>query len=114
MRKVIACLLFVVFFADRSVASTYHLNIDEENEQECKNIAKAAQAFMEFRQGGSSILSVLDSVDSVIKDKDRARISKLIVQDAYSQPTYNTESAKRNQLNSFTAKYYVECMKLIK
>lgn len=38
------------------------------------------------------------------------KITNLIIRDAYEQPSYSTPSIKEEQLNEFSAKYYLGCM----
>ena len=38
------------------------------------------------------------------------KIIGLIIRDAYEQPSYSTPSIKEDQLNEFSAKYYLGCI----
>lgn len=102
----LVCLVSPVAFAKQQAV------VSDSNESECLNIAKAAEIFMEQKQKGIPFTAAMKIVSDAIKDKDRAEIVMLIVQDAYTRPTYTSKTQNQDQLNAFSVEYYSKCMKM--
>lgn len=113
MKKIIL-FISIVFISTLVFSAPNKKSAKEQHEENCVNLAKLAQTFMTSKQNGVSILSSLETVNTIIKDEQRAEIIRLIVKDAYSQPNYTTPSVKEEQLNEFTAKYYIGCSEMYK
>lgn len=113
MKKIIL-LLSILFLTTSVFSGPAKKSPKEQHEENCVSLAKLAQTFMASKQKGVSILSSLETVNTIIKDEQRAEIVRLIVKDAYSQPNYTTPSVKEEQLNEFTAKYYIGCSEMYK
>ncbi|MBO1280175.1 hypothetical protein [Acinetobacter nosocomialis] len=113
MKKIVLFLSIIILTT--SVMAVPNKKTDQEqHEENCVNLAKLAQTFMTSKQKGVSILSSLETVNTTIKDDQRAEIIRSVVKDAYSQPNYTTQSMKEDQLNEFTAKYYIGCSEMYK
>ena len=72
-----------------------------------------ANVIMKQKQNGLPLIKALEANDSALKknfDKNMHKIVSLIIRDAYEQPSYSTPSIKEEQLNEFSAKYYLGCM----
>lgn len=85
----------------------------KKHEKICRNYMMIANEIMQQKQSGKSLLTALRVNDLVLKDtkdENMANIINLIIRDAYNQPNYSTPSIKQEQLNEFSAKYYLGCM----
>ena len=86
---------------------------DNEHEQNCRSTMEFAQAVMQHKQNGMPLSKALEANDYAFKknpDKNMQKITSLIIRDAYEQPSYSTPSIRQEQLNEFSAKYYLGCM----
>ncbi|MDV2440211.1 hypothetical protein QR665_12130 [Acinetobacter gerneri] len=83
-----------------------------QHEENCKKITSMAQVVMKARQNGSPILNMLAAAEKSSKDEQSVKITKMMVEDAFSQPKYYSEEAKKDAVNEFSAKYYLGCMKM--
>lgn len=76
---------------------------------------RVANTLMKARQNGMSLDKMLEVNDKAYldtKNSNMRQISQMIIRDAYEQPNYKTESYKQEQLNEFSSKYYLGCMKM--
>ena len=88
---------------------------NNEHENNCRMYMEMANTIMKQKQDGLPLAKALDANDYAFKknpDKNMKNIIGLIIRDAYEQPSYSTPSIKREQLNEFSAKYYLGCMKM--
>lgn len=115
MKKVllgaILCGVTTVGFADQTKEVT-QASINEFKEQYCDAVLSMSKVIMKGKQSGIPI----DRALSLIKDEKGSEnifteTNKLIVLDAYDQPNFSSEKYKNEQLNDFTAKQYISCMK---
>ncbi|MER8208025.1 hypothetical protein ABS232_02295 [Acinetobacter baumannii] len=86
---------------------------DSEHEQNCRNTMEIANVIMQQKQNGMPLMKALEANDYAFKknpDKNMQKIINLITRDAYEQPSYSIPSIKEEQLNEFSAKYYLGCM----
>lgn len=86
---------------------------DKQHEENCRAYMDLAHTFMEQKQKGLSLQEALKGNDFAYKqnkDDGMYKIVNMIIRDAYSQPNYSTPSIKTEQLNEFSAKYYLGCM----
>lgn len=83
------------------------------HEKNCRMYMEMANTIMKQKQNGMPLIKALEANDSALKqnpDKNMHKIIGLIIRDAYEQPSYSTPSIKEDQLNEFSAKYYLGCM----
>lgn len=85
-------------------------------ESYCMIVLSVAETSMKAKQSGMSIKKALEvSTKFFANDKNDEfnleGISKQMIMDAYAQPDYWGEEYKKRQLNEFTAKHYLTCMK---
>lgn len=111
MRKILlACFLLCVplsVFA-KTVSNSEH-------ESNCRMLMDMANTIMKNKQDGLPLIKVLEANDAAFQknpDKNMYEIINKIARDAYSQPSYSTPSIKSDQLNEFSAKYYLGCMEM--
>lgn len=86
---------------------------DKQHEENCRVYMDLAHTFMEQKQKGLTLQKALEGNDFAYKqDKDMNmyKTVNMIIRDAYSQPSYSTPSIKSEQLNDFSAKYYLGCI----
>lgn len=86
---------------------------DSVHEKNCRVYMEMANVIMKQKQNGLPLIKALEANDSALKknfDKNMHKIVSLIIRDAYEQPSYSTPSIKEEQLNEFSAKYYLGCM----
>ena len=98
------CLSFGVYAKNTSNAN---------HEKNCRMYMEMANTIMKQKQNGMPLIKALEANDSALKqnpDKNMHKIIGLIIRDAYEQPSYSTLSIKEDQLNEFSAKYYLGCM----
>ena len=101
----------VVGFLTLSVYAKDASNIKQE--KNCRMYMEMANTIMKQKQNGMPLIKALEANDSALKqnpDKNMHKIIGLIIRDAYEQPSYSTPSIKEDQLNEFSAKYYLGCM----
>ena len=82
-------------------------------EKNCRMYTEMANTIMKQKQNGMPLIKALEANDSALKqnpDKNMHKIIGLIIRDAYEQPSYSTPSIKEDQLNEFSAKYYLGCI----
>lgn len=85
---------------------------DKEHEASCRAMLDVAYAVMQKKQEGMSLKEMLDRNDEAYKSQPNEFLyetSKEIVKDAFSQQEVLD---KKKQLNDFSAKYYLGCMKM--
>ncbi|MBU3845572.1 MAG: hypothetical protein H9855_01070 [Candidatus Acinetobacter avistercoris] len=85
---------------------------DSTHEKNCRMYMEMANAIMKQKQGGVPLIKALEANDAALKknpDNNMHKIVSLIIRDAYEQPNYSTPSIKEEQLNEFSAKYYLGC-----
>lgn len=75
--------------------------------EQCKIVAQISKKVMEIRQGGISMIDAMDAMEG-------NKLGIMLVKDAYSTPSYKTESFKQNAINEFSNKYTAMCFKLVK
>lgn len=83
------------------------------HEKNYRMYMEMANTIMKQKQNGMPLIKALEANDSALKqnpDKNMHKIIGLIIRDAYEQPSYSTPSIKEDQLNEFSAKYYLGCM----
>ena len=83
------------------------------HEKNCRMYMEMANTIMKQKQNGMPLIKALEANDSALKqnpDNNMHKIIGLIIRDAYEQPSYSTQSIKEDQLNEFSAKYYLGCM----
>ncbi|HGX3401732.1 TPA: hypothetical protein ACNH0W_003304 [Acinetobacter nosocomialis] len=88
---------------------------DSEHEQNCRNTMEIANVIMQTKQNGMPLIKALEANDYALKNnpnKNMQKVTNLIIRDAYEQPSYSTPSIKQEQLNEFSAKYYLGCMEM--
>ena len=74
-----------------------------------------ANTIMKKKQNDLPLIKALEANDSAFKqnpDKNMHKIISMIIRDAYEQPSYSTPSIKEEQLNEFSAKYYLGCISM--
>lgn len=114
MIKLYVCILMLLSSTIVSAESVKPVS-DSQHEKNCRDIMGVANTFMKARQNGMSLAKMLEVNDRAYldtKDSNMRKISTMIIRDAYEQPNYKTESYKQEQLNEFSAKYYLGCMKM--
>lgn len=114
MIKLYACILILVSSSIVSAESVQPVS-DSEHEKNCRDIMRVANTLMKARQNGMSLDKMLEVNDRAYldtQDSNMRQISQMIIRDAYDQPNYKTESYKQDQLNEFSSKYYLGCMKM--
>lgn len=116
MKKVLLLALIgwsVVFSISVSAKSPVS---DEEHEQNCRNLMGIAENIMTAKQNGIPLSKLLDINNQVLKKNPNEKalhdITNKVIRDAYKQPSYSTPSIKLEQLNEFSAKYYLSCMEM--
>ncbi|HCJ6408844.1 TPA: hypothetical protein NU643_001436 [Acinetobacter baumannii] len=111
MRKIV--LLGLVFLPFLGNASPFPKQAEEEkSEKFCRGWMDIAESIMAEKQKGTSLSIMLKSSDSM-KTKEDERLIRTIIRDAYSQPSYSTPSIKKEQLNEFAARYYLNCIDVV-
>lgn len=90
-----------------------HQTDDEKSDKFCRVWMGIAEDIMLEKQKGTSLSVMLKSSDGM-KRKEDERLVKTIIRDAYAQPSYSTTSIKKEQLNEFSAKYYLNCIDIAK
>lgn len=94
----------------------YAKNISDANHEEnCRMYMDVANTIMKKKQNGLPLIKALEANDSAFKqnpDKNMHKIISMIIRDAYEQPSYSTPSIKEEQLNEFSAKYYLGCISM--
>ncbi|MEG0343517.1 MAG: hypothetical protein RR633_15150 [Acinetobacter sp.] len=88
---------------------------DKVHEKNCRMYMEMANMIMKQKQNGLPLIKALEANDSALKqnpDKNMHKILSLIIRDAYKQPSYSTPSLKEEQLNEFSAKYYLGCIEM--
>lgn len=94
----------------------YAKNISDANHEEnCRMYMDVANTIMKKKQNGLPLIKALEANDSTFKqnpDKNMHKIISMIIRDAYEQPSYSTPSIKEEQLNEFSAKYYLGCISM--
>ncbi|MDA4947212.1 hypothetical protein PGJ90_17820, partial [Acinetobacter baumannii] len=111
MKKII--LIGLIFFPLLALAKPVQPVSDSEHERNCRNTMEIANVIMQQKQNGMPLMKALEANDYAFKknpDKNMQKIINLITRDAYEQPSYSTPSIKEEQLNEFSAKYYLGCM----
>ncbi|OTU69722.1 hypothetical protein [Acinetobacter baumannii] len=111
MKKII--LLGLLYLPALVLAKPAQPVSDSEHEQNCRNTMEIANVIMQQKQNGMPLIKALEANDYAFKknpDKNMQKITNLIIRDAYEQPSYSTPSIKEEQLNEFSAKYYLGCM----
>lgn len=108
MKKILLLCLVCCFMSFGVVA------LEAKDDSNCRSVMRLAESIMKKKQDGSSLSEALSIRDYAFKENPNdVKIKNLvdrIIRDAYSQPNYSTQSIKREQLNEFAAKYYLECM----
>ncbi|EPL3364292.1 hypothetical protein MW728_000512 [Acinetobacter baumannii] len=87
----------------------------ESHEKNCRMLMEMAEGVMEAKQNGMSLsqaLNINDETQEKLKNKSMHKLMQLIIIDAYKQPSYSTPSIKKEQLNEFSAKYYLGCSEM--
>ncbi|EHU1703060.1 hypothetical protein A1Z17_RS05595 [Acinetobacter baumannii] len=113
MKKII--LLSLVFLPILSMAKPSNPINDDERDKNCRMYMELANTVMMQKQNGLPLIKALEANDSALKktpNKNMHKITTLIIRDAYEQPSYSTPSIKQEQLNEFSAKYYLGCMEM--
>lgn len=90
---------------------------DSAHEKNCRMYMEMANTIMKQKQSGIPLIKALEANDAALKqnpDKNMHKIVSLIIRDAYEQPNYSTPSIKEEQLNEFSAKYYLGCAGMYK
>ena len=85
------------------------------HEENCRMYMEMVNTIMKQKQNGMPLIKALEANDSALKqnpDKNMHKIVGLIIRDAYEQPNYSTPSIKEEQLNEFSAKYYLGCISM--
>ena len=103
---VLICLSFGAYAKNTSNAN---------HEENCRMYMEMANTIMKQKQNGMPLIKALEANDSALKqnpDKNMHKIIGLIIRDAYEQPSYSTPSIKEEQLNEFSAKYYLGCISM--
>lgn len=88
---------------------------DTSHEKNCRMYMEVANTIMKKKQNGLPLIKALEANDSAFKqnpDKNMYKIISMIIRDAYEQPSYSTPSIKEEQLNEFSAKYYLGCISM--
>ncbi|MEN8283052.1 hypothetical protein [Acinetobacter gerneri] len=114
MIKLYVCILILISSSIVSAKSVQPVS-DSEHEKNCRDIMRVANTLMKARQNGMSLDKMLEVNDRAYldtQDSNMRQISQMIIRDAYEQPNYKTESYKQEQLNEFSSKYYLGCMKM--
>lgn len=86
-----------------------------QHENNCRMYMDLANSIMMQKQNGVPLVKALEGNDYAYKknkDENMNKIVGLIIRDAYAQPSYSTQSIKNEQLNEFSAKYYLGCMEM--
>jgi len=83
------------------------------HEQNCLDIADSASAIMEARQGGASLLEMME-IANIEKDSGKRFIVKTIVADSFKKPKMDDESKQKDIINEFSANYYLACSEMYK
>ncbi|USE84348.1 hypothetical protein [Acinetobacter tibetensis] len=83
------------------------------HEQNCLDLADAASAIMEARQGGSSLLEMM-KIANMEEDSGKRFIIKTIVADSFKKPKMQEESKQKDVINEFSANYYLACTEMYK
>lgn len=107
--------IFIYRFSGISSTESVQPVSDSEHEKNCRDIMRVANTLMKARQNGMSLDKMLEVNDRAYldtQDSNMRQISQMIIRDAYDQPNYKTESYKQDQLNEFSSKYYLGCMKM--
>ena len=106
-------LLIAVFLIFLSFGAYAKNTSNANHEENCRMYMEMANTIMKQKQNGMPLIKALEANDSALKqnpDKNMHKIVGLIIRDAYEQPNYSTPSIKEEQLNEFSAKYYLGCM----
>ncbi|EPA9107907.1 MULTISPECIES: hypothetical protein [Acinetobacter calcoaceticus/baumannii complex] len=109
--------VFLVFsvFLESSFAKPTQPVSDREHENNCRMYMQIAEGIMRAKQNGLSLAKALEFNDETnikMKDDNMHKIMKLMIVDAYKQPSYTSSSVKQEQLNDFSAKYYIGCSEM--
>lgn len=97
--------------------SVYSMPVSEKShEQNCRGLMQMAEAVIIKKQEGRSLAYALSTADHMRnenpKNEHMDTILRGIIMDAYKQPTYSTPKIKQEQINEFSAKYYLACMEM--
>lgn len=109
MKKV----LFASFLIYLSLGAYAKNTSDANHEKNCRMYMEMANTIMKKKQNGLPLIKALEANDLALKqnpDKNMHKVVSLIIRDAYEQPGYSTPSIKEEQLNEFSAKYYLGCI----
>ena len=89
---------------------------DEQHEKNCMGLMAMAQAVMTVRQNGLPLAEALINAEKLVKDnkasKEENFILKGMLRDAYDEARYSTKAYQQEQINEFSAKYYLACMEM--
>lgn len=113
MKKIILLITGFLYLPALVLAKQAQSVSDSAHEQNCRNTMEIANVIMQQKQNGMPLMKALEANDYAFKknpDKNMQKIINLITRDAYEQPSYSTPSIKQEQLNEFSAKYYLGCM----
>lgn len=81
----------------------------------CDSVIKLAENMMRNRQNGVPIATSLEFANNIADgttvNDAASKITKQIVIDAYSQPSFSTGTYKEDAIREFGAKQYLACMR---
>lgn len=105
MKQLFVVLISLFYLSEMAYAS----------EDTCRNIMTYSKFIIGNKQHGKPIDEVLKENDKLVKDwsDKEKRLANIIIQQAYSLPSYNNEKLKQSQSNSFIADQYLACKKSI-
>ncbi|WP_411583066.1 hypothetical protein [Acinetobacter nosocomialis] len=89
-------------------------NNADSNEKDCRTLMQVASNVMTMRQNGTSLEVTLKAIDILAKETktpDFIKPMRQITMDAYSQNRYQSKELQQQEINEFSAKYYLNCMK---
>ncbi len=110
-------ILLILFGATFASAKPLQPVSDDVHEKNCRDLMKYAEMAMDAKQKGISLSKMLDINDKTINkqnDPEMHGVFHSIIMDAYGEPTYSSPTVKREQLNEYSAKYYLACMEMYK
>ena len=111
MKKLIILVIFLI--PAISIAKSNKQAEGNDHDNNCRMYMDLANSIMMQKQNGVPLSKALEGNDYAYKknkDENMNKIVGLIIRDAYAQPSYSTESIKKEQLNEFSVKYYLGCM----
>lgn len=99
--------LSALFISTLSLAA----NKESEKEDACNTYDQLAEIVMTYRQTGAP-MSAMYSKD--FGTPDRNKLVRGMLEEAYKSPKYQSEQVKKNEINEFRNRKFLECIRLYK